>query len=118
MKTQIELYKQIVQKQDELERLRVQQLANIHARNYYNTHDEEERLLGKYFELNNRVKLLIPEIVSLRQQLEKAQESDKELAEIREKNNCNNCTWGICLTKDWPCNDCNGISRWEPIKPE
>jgi hypothetical protein len=31
---------------------------------------------------------------------------------------CNDCKWGICLTKDWPCNDCNGSNKWEPIKTE
>lgn len=70
---EIEIYKALVQKQDELERLRLSQLTNIAARNYYNTQGVEKQLLSEYFELNNRVKLLIPEIAELRQQLEKAQ---------------------------------------------
>ena len=34
-----------------------------------------------------------------------------EVTEIKGENNCNNCKWGICLTKDWPCADCNGSCR-------
>jgi hypothetical protein len=34
------------------------------------------------------------------------------------QNDCNNCAFGICLTKDWPCFDCDGSNKWEPIKTE
>jgi len=49
------------------------------------------------------------------QALSKIKDVDKELAEIRGENNCNNFAFGICLTKDWPCADCNGSNKWEPI---
>lgn len=42
----------------------------------------------------------------------------KEVTEIKRENNCNNCKWGICLIKDWPCYDCDGSNKWEPIKTE
>lgn len=50
--------------------------------------------------------------------LSKIKDVDRELEEIRGENNCNNCAYGICLTKDWPCADCDGSNKWEPIKTE
>jgi hypothetical protein len=50
--------------------------------------------------------------------LSKIKDVDKELGEIKGENNCNNCIWGKCLTADWPCFDCDGSNKWEPIKTE
>lgn len=42
----------------------------------------------------------------------------KEVTEIKGEKNCNNCIWGKCLTAGWPCFDCDGSNKWEPIKTE
>ena len=82
----------IIAKQEELEKMRVSQLANIHARNYYNSHDEEERLLSEYFELNNRIKIAIKDVADLNEQLKQAESEPKELAEIKgEDKRCPEC---------------------------
>ena len=72
-------------------------------------------------------------IADLQQQLAKLDQCKNIIAEVKEawtpdkrsfeevekekqiQNDCNNCAFGICLTKDWPCNDCNGSNKWEPI---
>ena len=85
------LMRQIIAKQEELEKMRVSQLANIHARNYYNSHDEEERLLSEYFELNNRIKIAIKDVADLNEQLKQAESEPKELVEIIEEEKCSRC---------------------------
>lgn len=70
--------------------------------------DELEKLYQQEY-LNSCIEKATPA-------LSKIKDVDKELSEIRGENNCNNCAFGICLTKDWPCADCNGSNNWEPIK--
>lgn len=92
-----EIQAAIIAKHDELERLRVQQLANIHARNYYNAHDEEKRLLSEYFEINNRVKVVITELADIKQQLETA-----VVAEIK----------STPIPSGWICPRCQKVHNW------
>lgn len=74
--------------------------------------DELIDWLVKYTEPESfRYDRFCDQIKDLKQQLAECEEKKQE-------NNCNNCKWGICLTKDWPCNDCNGSNKWEPIKTE
>ena len=95
--TMAELMAEIIAKQDELEILRVKQLANIHARNYYNSHDEEQRLLSEYFEINKRVKVVITELVDIKQQLETA-----VVAEIK----------ATPMPSGWICPRCQKVHSW------
>ena len=111
------LMRDIIAKQEELEKMRVSQLANIHARNYYNSHDEEERLLSEYFELNNRIKIAIKDVADLNEQLKQAESEPKELAEIREEGKtCRNCRNKVLSPISKPCSYCLGFDEWEPKK--
>ena len=99
--TEIEIYKQIVQKQDEYNKLLRSELYD---------------LVG-YSAITKYSKYTI-KIDSLRQQLAKAQESDKELAEIRgEERNCNNCRFRNLDYSSAVCDACCKYpNEWEPIK--
>ena len=117
--TEIEIYKQIVQKQDEL----IQNTVSISAA-FCN-------------EPKWRIKLK-KELASLRKQLEKAQETeylneciekatpnlskikdiDKELAEIRgERETCANCKHDSHSLQHY-CYGCLNYDKWKPIKTE
>lgn len=63
--------------------------------------------------LNEEVTVLKADLTSLEQELKECAIKDTKV-----QNDCNNCTFGICLTKDWPCAECDGNNKWEPIKPE
>lgn len=101
-KSKAKLMQAIIQMQDEY----IQELSqSFENRNYGKRPEIMYECYRKYVHI----------ISDLKKQLEEYPTKTVTSSTIGSENNCNNCKWGICLTKDWPCNDCDGSNKWEPI---